>query len=341
MRRHLSFSNVVSLLALFVALGGGAYAVAQLPRNSVGTAQLKANAVTSAKVKDGSLTSKDFKRGTLHTVRGPAGPAGPKGDTGASGATGLRGPTGDVGPAGADGVGLNGFFGTGTANTTISSAQTLSQDLYVHDLTVPAGAQINTNGYRIFVSGTLTLADGAHIQRDGNPGNQGFGGAALAAGTLGAAGAGGGNACEGDFQPTTNSLGGAGGGDTACPGTVTATPPVADVGGAAIIDSATAALSGRTLDSAPISGGAGGHGGNFTGGGSGGGVVVMAARTVVISGNASITANGGNSAGADSAGGGGGVVVVLSTSPQPAGLTLSAAPGSGGNATAGTTEWIN
>ena len=72
MRRHLSFSNVVSLLALFIALGGGAYAVAQLPRNSVGTAQLKANAVTSAKVKNGSLTSKDFKRGTLHGVRGPA-----------------------------------------------------------------------------------------------------------------------------------------------------------------------------------------------------------------------------------------------------------------------------
>jgi hypothetical protein len=41
LRRHLSFANVVALLALFVALGGSAYAVASLPHGSVGTAQLK------------------------------------------------------------------------------------------------------------------------------------------------------------------------------------------------------------------------------------------------------------------------------------------------------------
>jgi len=47
MRKHLSAANVLSALALFIALGGGAYA-ATLPRNSVGPAQLKSGAVTSA-----------------------------------------------------------------------------------------------------------------------------------------------------------------------------------------------------------------------------------------------------------------------------------------------------
>ena len=75
MRSHLSFANVLSALALFIALGGGAYA-ASLPRNSVGTQQLKGNAVTSAKVKDGSL-----QRGGLRGGTDPVGAGeGPRGD---------------------------------------------------------------------------------------------------------------------------------------------------------------------------------------------------------------------------------------------------------------------
>jgi hypothetical protein len=48
-------SNVVGYAALFVALSGTAYAVGQLPKNSVGTKQIKNNAVNGAKVADGSL----------------------------------------------------------------------------------------------------------------------------------------------------------------------------------------------------------------------------------------------------------------------------------------------
>lgn len=58
----------ISILALFVALGGTSYAVTQLPKNSVGTPQLKKNAVTGAKVKDGSLTGTDLDVATLGTV---------------------------------------------------------------------------------------------------------------------------------------------------------------------------------------------------------------------------------------------------------------------------------
>lgn len=67
----------ISLIALFVALGGTGYAALKLPMNSVGTKQIKKNAVTSPKVRNGSLLAADFKSGQL-----PAGPAGPPGPAG-------------------------------------------------------------------------------------------------------------------------------------------------------------------------------------------------------------------------------------------------------------------
>jgi cytoskeletal protein RodZ len=48
---------VISLLALFVALGGTSYAAITLPKNSVGAKQLKKNAVTGAKIKNGAVTA--------------------------------------------------------------------------------------------------------------------------------------------------------------------------------------------------------------------------------------------------------------------------------------------
>lgn len=48
---------VISLIALFVALGGTSYAAITLPKNSVGTKQLKKNAVTSTKIKNGAVTA--------------------------------------------------------------------------------------------------------------------------------------------------------------------------------------------------------------------------------------------------------------------------------------------
>ncbi len=60
MRRHLSFANVTSLLALFVALGGTSYAVA-----TIGTKQIKNNSVRSVDVRNGTLVSRDVKRGSL------------------------------------------------------------------------------------------------------------------------------------------------------------------------------------------------------------------------------------------------------------------------------------
>lgn len=90
LRRHLTYANVMSSLAVFLLLGGGAALAAKtvLPKKSVGSKQLKTNAVTAAKiqkeavgnaklkkdavtgdkVKDASLTGADLNLSTLGTV---------------------------------------------------------------------------------------------------------------------------------------------------------------------------------------------------------------------------------------------------------------------------------
>ena len=76
-------NNVLGLVALFIALGAGAYA-AGLPKNSVKSKQIKAgavktdeladNAVTSPKVADGSLLGDGLRR--RGATAGTAGNAG-------------------------------------------------------------------------------------------------------------------------------------------------------------------------------------------------------------------------------------------------------------------------
>jgi hypothetical protein len=55
LRRGLSFANVVSVLALFVALGGGAYAAVKLKPDSVGSRQVKDDSIRGIDVSEASL----------------------------------------------------------------------------------------------------------------------------------------------------------------------------------------------------------------------------------------------------------------------------------------------
>jgi hypothetical protein len=97
---HLSYGNVMSSIALFLAVGGVSFAATTLPRNSVGTAQLRSGAVNGAKVTDRSLRAADFARGQL--VPGPQGPPGPRGPSGDGPAP--QGPAGSAGAPGAPGA---------------------------------------------------------------------------------------------------------------------------------------------------------------------------------------------------------------------------------------------
>jgi hypothetical protein len=91
-RERLSYANVTATIALFLALGGASYAVATLPRNSVGPAQLRTNsvgaseirreAVRSSEIDDRSVRLRDISRSARNSLRGHAGPAGPQGPAG-------------------------------------------------------------------------------------------------------------------------------------------------------------------------------------------------------------------------------------------------------------------
>lgn len=58
-RANLSFANVMSIIAVFVAIGGGAYA-AGLAKNSVKSKQIKDGQVKTADIRDGGVTATDL-----------------------------------------------------------------------------------------------------------------------------------------------------------------------------------------------------------------------------------------------------------------------------------------
>lgn len=111
LRSCLSYANVMATIAVFVALGGGAYAAFRLPANSVGSRQLKNSAVTPKKV----------ARATIKLFKGQKGAPGPQGDRGPQGAQGVQGLQGIQGPIGPSNV----YF---TSSTSVGA-----------ELTLPAG----------------------------------------------------------------------------------------------------------------------------------------------------------------------------------------------------------
>ena len=204
---------------------------------------------------------------------------------------------------------VDALYGDGSdGDVTINVNTTLTRDTYYDDLTVEPGKTLNPGGYRIFVSGTLTLGDGAAIARDGANGADCC--PMLFPGTLGHSGAGGLFVGGDSVNSSLGGSGGAGGSVAGFPGKSGgfATPPPAEAGGTQVFRQALSALSGRTLEGPLVNGGAGG----------GAGALILAG------------------------GGGGGVVVVITATAKPAAMTLSAAGGSGAQpGNPGFTAWLN
>ncbi len=67
-RRRLTYANAMATIAVFIAIGGSAYAATQLKKNSVGTKQIKNNAVTAAKIKNGTITGSKINLSSLGAV---------------------------------------------------------------------------------------------------------------------------------------------------------------------------------------------------------------------------------------------------------------------------------
>jgi hypothetical protein len=100
-------AHAISLLALFLALGGTSYAALK---------------ISGKDVRDGSLTGKDIKRGSVPLDRlsgqPPAGPTGPAGAAGAPGVPGAPGADGAPGAQGAPGKDASGGLTPGQLAVT-------------------------------------------------------------------------------------------------------------------------------------------------------------------------------------------------------------------------------
>jgi hypothetical protein len=105
MRRHITPSFVLSLMALFVALGGSSYAAVKLKANSVGTREIRNGSVTLSDLSTSirpSKSNKLFRAAVVDTVTDPASGVtihvqsepGIVGPQGAAGAAGAQGPSG-------------------------------------------------------------------------------------------------------------------------------------------------------------------------------------------------------------------------------------------------------
>jgi len=66
-RKQINPALILSIVAIFIALGGGAYAA--LGTNSVGPKQLKKNAVTAKKIKNNAVTSAKIASGAITTAK--------------------------------------------------------------------------------------------------------------------------------------------------------------------------------------------------------------------------------------------------------------------------------
>ncbi len=85
-RPRLSYANVMASIAVFLVLGGGAYAATALPKNSIGAKQLKNGSITAAKLSASAKT-------TLKGATGPQGIPGPAGAPGVTKVTVRSGPS--------------------------------------------------------------------------------------------------------------------------------------------------------------------------------------------------------------------------------------------------------
>jgi hypothetical protein len=85
--RRPSPALVISLVALFVALGGTGYAAFSIPKNSVGSAQIVNRSVRAVDLSRKTVAALAGKRGA-DGAAGTQGPAGPQGPTGPAGAAG-------------------------------------------------------------------------------------------------------------------------------------------------------------------------------------------------------------------------------------------------------------
>jgi hypothetical protein len=188
-RKRLSFANVVSMLALFAAIGGGAYAASSTFVSGSGAIQgcVRHGGVLMV-VRAGAhcprhTTALVFNAKGVQGARGLTGKTGATGKTGGTGKTGANGATGKEGPRGPEGA-------AGTAlgyarvlpgeTLTVSNAKNVSAANIAHPATgvfcfhglpfAPANVQVTLT---LNPAGDFARAQAPGVESDcTEPGNQ-------------------------------------------------------------------------------------------------------------------------------------------------------------------------
>jgi hypothetical protein len=171
LRDRLSYANVMATLAVFLVLGGGAYAAATLPANSVGTTQLRRDAVTRSKLADDSVSTAQLVHNSVTRNRlsqglrlqlDHAAQQGPRGATGA---------TGPSGPKGADGAGAGRIRYDAAATATLVPTTVLDMPgLKMQATCIQNGADVNV-GLRITPTESAVLQDTFTLDTGADPAN--------------------------------------------------------------------------------------------------------------------------------------------------------------------------
>lgn len=166
LRARLSYANVMATVAVFIALGGGAYAAVTLPAHSVGTRQIRPHAVTRSRLADHSVSTAALARDSVSLNRLSSGVRSLLTRT----ATGVQGPAGApgvTGPVGAPGTRSFQAAGSDTANYA-SGATLVSLSVPSNGLYILFSAVTLANNGPDPVSGGCGLFNGARQLQTGN-----------------------------------------------------------------------------------------------------------------------------------------------------------------------------
>jgi hypothetical protein len=155
-RAQLTYANVMATIAVFLALGGGAYAAINLPAKSVGAKQLKNRAVTPKKVAPK----------TIALFKGQKGDVGLQGLQGIAGQQGVQGVQGQKGDTGSPGVSNWQVINAYSADDSMASKEAF--------VACPAGTQVIATNGQIFdnphnsvaLTALITFTDGSGARAD-------------------------------------------------------------------------------------------------------------------------------------------------------------------------------
>ena len=152
---RLSYANVISTLALFLALTGSAIAAEEL----ITGRSVQDHSLTGADIQPGSLGVQSLSATARQQLRGQRGAPGPRGPQGIVGPAGPTGPVGAQGPTGAQGqtgaAGATGPQGTPGQGTTTIVATGADKVNYVNLDPLASAALTTTGDYVIFAAFTV------------------------------------------------------------------------------------------------------------------------------------------------------------------------------------------